>query len=177
MILDHFTLMQGYPKALSFGSRFFFFNDLPDSFTFQIGSYACDIIIYSCLTSKSDMTKKNDIQSVVIWGKKWLVNMNASKMKCLSFSHQRELFCHPSAWLILISLRVILWDFLISFMFFTVMKWNSYIESTVTFATRKLVHSVVPDNSSCQCPWKIILTLPLPLTLTITLTLYLIFRL
>lgn len=33
---------------------------------------------------------EDDIQSVVIWFKKWIVNVNASKMKPLSFTHLTE---------------------------------------------------------------------------------------
>lgn len=57
------------------------------------------LIIYSCFNSKPDFDKlklvvylKNNTQSVVKWGKTWLVNFNAPKMELLSFNRARESF-------------------------------------------------------------------------------------
>lgn len=57
-----------------------------------------DTTIYSCLNSMSDVfdtvkladALENDLHSVVIWDKKWLVNFSASKMEIISFNHLRK---------------------------------------------------------------------------------------
>lgn len=107
--------------------------------------YADSITIYSYLNSKSgiiDKTKlaaslEKDLQPVVDWGRKWLVNFNASKMKLLSFTHHREpslppipmadAQLHESAPLYLLGLTLS-----------TDMRGNKYIDSIGSSTTRKV---------------------------------------
>lgn len=90
-----FGINIGSPSVSNIGPTLFliFINNLP----FDC-NYADDIPIYSCLNGKFDRFDKvrfaadlkNDLQSVVIWGKIWFVNFNAFKTKLLSFDHVRE---------------------------------------------------------------------------------------
>lgn len=121
-----------------------FFNDLPDAISSQVDIYANDTTIYSCFSVSSDRFSKVNLntalekylQSVVIWGRKWLVNINASKMKLLSFNHHRETSCPPSMLLMLDSWRATHCAFL------------AYIELTAASTARK----VMPENFSHQSP-------------------------
>lgn len=77
-----------------------FKNDLPDAISFRPGNCTEDRPIYTCFHSKSERFDKikmaaeleNDIQSIVTWGKKYLVNVNTSKTMLIYFNHLRELF-------------------------------------------------------------------------------------
>lgn len=104
-------------KLKSYGiSRqiFNFIQSYQNVITSQIGIYVDGKTIYSCLNVKFDRFYKikltadirNDLQSVVNWYKKWLVNVNTSKTKMFSFNRLRKpVFCLSSAWLLITSRR------------------------------------------------------------------------
>lgn len=67
-----------------------FIDTLPDVIKSQLGIYATDTNIYSCLIRKSVRFNKvklaDDIENdLLLTGGKWLINFNGSKIKLLSF--------------------------------------------------------------------------------------------
>lgn len=85
----------------------------------------------------------NDIQSVVKWGKKWIVNIYASKTKLLSFNKDIKLLNY--FWLLLNSREFTHWGFLVW--------WPPLTRSRVIILNQLLcislgniVHSLVPDR-------------------------------
>lgn len=92
-----------------------FLNDLPNFVSSQLDIYAEHTNIYSCFNKKSDQLdkvklaadiKKNYLQSVVNWCKKWHINFKCFKMKLLSLYPLKEHFCLPSTRLTLAFRRV-----------------------------------------------------------------------
>ncbi|CAE1157727.1 unnamed protein product [Acanthosepion pharaonis] len=137
----------GVPQGSILGPTLFliYINDLPDAVTSQVGIYADDTTIYSCLKNKSSLADKThlavrlekDLQSIVNWGKIWLVNFNASKTKLLSINHHRE----PSLPSIIMSDAQLPESNSLRLLGLTLtadLRWNKYIESIASSTSRKV---------------------------------------
>lgn len=79
---------------------------------------------------------QNDLQSVISWGKKWLVKFNAPKTKRLFFSHLKELFL-PSFSTADANLHESNALRLLGPSFLPDIEWNHYTESIARHAASK----------------------------------------
>ncbi len=142
-----YPINAGMPQGSILGPTLFliFINDLPEAIDSQVGIYADDTTIYSCLKNKSSVADKTnlavrlemDLQSVVNWGKNWLVNFNASKTKLLSINHHRD----PSLPPIRMSDSQLLESNSLRLLGLTLtadLRWNKYIESIASSTARKV---------------------------------------
>ena len=74
-----------------------YINDLPDDVICDIAIYADDTTLYSKCDQASDLWQQlelasefeSDLQDVVVWGRKWLVDFNTEKTQLVLF-HQSK---------------------------------------------------------------------------------------
>ena len=100
MVLDGkssqvYPVNTGVPQFSILGPTLFllYVNDLPDVVICDIAIYADDTILYSKCDQVSDLWQQlelaseleSDLQDMVDWGKKWLVDFNAGKTQLVSF--------------------------------------------------------------------------------------------
>ena len=105
MVLDR-KYSQEYPVnarvrlGSSFGSTHFLLhsNDLPDDVICSIVIYVDDTTLYSKCDQASDMWQQielaseleSDLQEIMDWARKWLVDFNARKTQLLSFNQSNN---------------------------------------------------------------------------------------
>ena len=100
MVLDgkssqEYLVNAGVPQGSILGPTLFllYINDLPDDVICDIAIYADDTTLYSKCDRESDLWQQlelaseleSDLQGIVDWGKKWLVDFNAGKTQLVSF--------------------------------------------------------------------------------------------
>ena len=89
----------GVPKGCVIGPALFllYINDLPDVIC-NITIYAGDTTLYSKCNQASDLWQQlelafeveSDLQDIVDWGRKWLVDFNAGKTQLVSFDRSKN---------------------------------------------------------------------------------------
>ena len=100
MVLDgksseEYPVNAGVPQGSILSPTLFllYVNDLPDDVICDIAIYADDTTLYSRCDWASDLWQQlelaseleSDLQDMVDWGKKWLVDFNAGKTQLVSF--------------------------------------------------------------------------------------------
>ena len=89
----------GVPQRSILGPTLFlvFINDLPDEVLSRIVIYADDTTLYSSLGKSGVFEKVEsggelelDLRSIVEWGDRWRVTLNAIKTKLFSFNRHRD---------------------------------------------------------------------------------------
>ena len=90
----------GVPKGCVIGPALFllYINDLPDNVICNITIYAGDTTLYSKCNQASDLWQQlelafeveSDLQDIVDWGRKWLVDFNAGKTQLVSFDRSKN---------------------------------------------------------------------------------------
>ena len=105
MVLDgkssyEYPANAGVPKGCVIGPALFllYINDLPDNVICNITIYAGDTTLYSKCNQASDLWQQlelafeveSDLQDIVDWGRKWLVDFNAGKTQLVSFDRSKN---------------------------------------------------------------------------------------
>ena len=100
MVLDgkssqEYSVNVGVPQGSILDPTLFllYINDLSDNIICDIAIYADDTTLYSKCDQASDLWQQlelaseleSDLQDMVDWGKKWLVDFNAGKTQLVSF--------------------------------------------------------------------------------------------
>lgn len=81
----------GVPQGSVLGPLLFliFINDLPDSISSHIRLFADDCVIYRKIYSNTDcQSLQSDLDSVTAWCSTWLMQLNHSKTKLMSFTNR-----------------------------------------------------------------------------------------
>ena len=92
---QEYSVNAGVPQSSILGPTLFllYINDLSDDVICDIAIYADDTTLYSKCDRASDLWQQlelaseleSDLQDMVDWGKKWLVDFNAAKTQLVSF--------------------------------------------------------------------------------------------
>ena len=105
MVLDgkssqEYPVNVGVPQGSILGPTLFllYINDLSDDVICDITIYADDTTLYSKCDRASDLRQQlelaseleSDLQDMVDWGKKWLVDFNAGKTQLVSFDRSNN---------------------------------------------------------------------------------------
>ena len=123
-----------------------FIYDLPNEVLSRIGSSADDTTLYSSipvlvslffLKVESGGELELDLSSIVGWGDRWLVTINATKMKLLSFNRHRDPLLVPVE-MNGIELTEETSFHLLRLTFTRSMDWEPYIQPIAKAASRKV---------------------------------------
>ena len=97
---QEYPVNAGVPQASILGPTLFllYINDLPDDVICDIAIYTDDTTLYSRCDQASDLWQQlelasaleSDLQDMVDWGKKWLVDFNAGKTQLVSFDRSNN---------------------------------------------------------------------------------------
>ena len=97
---QEYPVNAGVPEGSILGPTLFllYINDLPDDVICDIAVYADDTTLYSRCDQASDLWQQlelaceleSDLQDMVDWGKKWLVDFNAGKTQLVSFDRSNN---------------------------------------------------------------------------------------
>ena len=105
MVLDgnssqEYPVNAGVPQGSILGPALFlpYINDLSDNVICYTAIYADDTSLYSKRDQASDLWQQlelaseleSDLQDMVDWGKKWLVDFNAGKTQLVSFDQSNN---------------------------------------------------------------------------------------
>ena len=136
----------GVPKGCVIGPALFllYINDLPDNVICNITIYAGDTTLYSKCNQASDLWQQlelafeveSDLQDIVDWGRKWLVDFNAGKTQLVSFD------CSKNTGAIDVKMDGSVLEEKSSFgvlglIFSSKLEWGSYIASIAKTASKK----------------------------------------
>lgn len=90
-------VISGVPQGTVLGPLLFliYVNDLPDSISSKIRLFADDCVIYRQITNPDDhIMLQQDLNSISAWCDNWLMSLNGSKCKVVSFSRKQSLSLH-----------------------------------------------------------------------------------
>ena len=97
---QEYPVSAGVPQGSTLGPTLFllYINDLPDDVICNIAIYADDTTFYSKCDQISDRWQQlemasepeSDLQDTVDWGRKWLVDFNASKSQLVLFDRSKN---------------------------------------------------------------------------------------
>ena len=97
---QEYSVNAGAPQGSILGPTLFvlYINDLPDDVICNIAIYADDNTLYCKCDQASDLWQQlelaseleSDLQDIVDWGRKWLVNFNAGKTQLTSFDQSNN---------------------------------------------------------------------------------------
>ena len=97
---QEYPVNAGAPQGSILGHTLFllYINDLPDHVICNIAIYADDTTLYSKCGQASDLWQQlelaseleSDLQDIVDWGRKWLVEFNAGKTQLVSFDRSKN---------------------------------------------------------------------------------------
>lgn len=130
----------GVPQGSVLGPLLFliFINDLPNSVSSQIRLFADDCVIYRNIYSNDDrLALQHDIDSVTAWCSTWLMQLNPSKTKCMSFTNRKSRI--PTAYTLNNNpLELVTTYKYLGVHIYSDLTWNHHINLTVASVNRSL---------------------------------------
>ena len=92
-VSDTVEVTSGVPQGSVLGPILFliYINDLPNSLSSKVRLFADDAIVYREIKSPKDCLElQNDLNKLMAWEKKWLMEFNPSKCEILSVTRKRS---------------------------------------------------------------------------------------
>lgn len=130
----------GVPQGSVLGPLLFlvYINDLPNSLSSHVRLFADDCVIYRNISSDSDrLALQSDLNKINHWCSTWLMSLNVSKTKCMSFTNAATRF--PSQYsLNNMTLELTSTYKYLGLHFQSNLSWHHHIEVTLAAANRSL---------------------------------------
>lgn len=91
------AVTSGVPQGASLSPLLFliYINDLPTNIKSKLRLFADDCVLYSAIKSPDDNSiLQDDLNTIALWCNNWLMPLNLSKCKLISFSRKRSIIHH-----------------------------------------------------------------------------------